>query len=132
MTYKMTDEYRKVLTEMIGEKLHEIVSEQPYEVDTVIVDSLYRCSCGYEFHANVINKHIIVANRTFTTDPDMMKVFRCLVDSGKWKDFYYWADKQYSKVENNSKYVVDMIAWLKYDAERFNVLAAQCKKEGGI
>jgi hypothetical protein len=135
MTYRMTNEYQKILTKMIGEKLHEIISEQPYEVDTVIVGSLYRCSCGYDFHSNVINKHFIVANRTFTDDSDMMKVFRWLVD-GKWEDFYKYIVPVYKKDNNIGYYTivfgVTIFAWLFYDAERFCCLVAEAKKEGVI
>jgi hypothetical protein len=106
MTYKMTDEYRQILTAMIGE------------------ESDGGATC-------VSNFKIILPNRDFTTDSDMMKVFRWLVVNGKWDKFISFATGKYIiAVQNIHKSHVEMYAWIFYDAERFNVLAAMAKKEG--
>lgn len=123
MTYKMTEQHQKVLTEMIGEKWHEIHYRQK--------PLMLVCKCGEKVN-NLItgNYHV---NRTFTTDPDMMKVFRWLVDSDKIYTFYdycfvVWIEKIAPEEIDESFF----IAWLFYDAERFNCLVAQCKMEGVI
>ena len=72
MTYKLDDDRRKLITEkLLGE-------------------------CWEEMSAGVvqINKfgmpYTSIPNRTFTTDTDMMTVFRKLVDLGKWEAFVSW------------------------------------------
>jgi hypothetical protein len=110
MTYKMTDEYQKILTAIIGEKWIE-KEEILYSfiIDGILYDKQYY---------PMVNK-----NRSFTTPDDKDKVFKWLVVNGKWEKFYYWAFEYAAKDETYS-------AWLFYDAERFCCLAAMAKKEG--
>jgi len=106
MTYKMTPKYQKVLTELIGEKWINIDYSEQYPLSNKM-------------------------NRTFTTDPDMMKAFRCLVDNGKWVDFLDWVycERYEQHIEKLFENICLFHAWLKYDAERFCCLVAQAKEE---
>lgn len=106
MTYKMTPERAKALTEMIGEEYSEGLVGLPFE---------HECKT--------------YSNRTFVTDEDMMKVFRWLVDEGKYEAFMTYAHEIWDR-ESDSK--SRFIAWLFYDAERFNVLVAMALEEGVI
>jgi hypothetical protein len=129
--YKMTAEYQKILTEMIGECRHEKVSCEKIP-DTSY--AIYRCSCGAGGDSYALKYHLENnGNRSFTTDPDMMKVFRWLVDEEKWEKIRNYLMKYYgfALLQDNTT-LKDYIAWLFYDAERFNVLAAEAKKEGVI
>ena len=94
------------------------------------------------------------SNRKFTTDKDMMDVFRSLVDSGQWSDFYFYANKIYRQDKNvlneynlirrkfkmqEIAYIYDdeyeeqdYVAWLIYNPERFCCLVAQAIEEGVI
>ena len=127
MTYKMTPEYQKVLTEMIGECWHE---------NTIHIASGYRClECGEVF---LFKERIEKCNRrSFQTDSDMMKVFRWLVDNGKWLTFKnYTAQRIFISdspiIFESATFDDHIYSWLFYDAERFNCLVAQCKMEGGV
>jgi hypothetical protein len=114
--YKMTEEYQKILTEMIGEEYHELEQVRPNDVVV--------CTCGDTFeNKESLEFHCKEFNRTFLTDPDMMKVFRWLVDNGKWEKFNLWT---YSL----NRPSISNTAWLFYDAERFCCLAAMAKIEG--
>jgi hypothetical protein len=120
MTYKMNAEYQKVLTEMIRECWH-IATWKPANTETP--SGYWECSCGKRTSGIPSCK-----NRTFTTDPEMMKVFRWLVDNGKWEDFWIYA----SGYGNSSFNPHEFTAWLFCDSERFNVLVAMSKLEGVI
>jgi len=74
--YKMTDEKRKRLTEKLLDKCwHEWVAKGVYT----------ECSkCG---EINLTETE----NRTFTTDADMLAVFRKIRDVGKWEKFRCFA-----------------------------------------
>jgi hypothetical protein len=122
MTYKMTPEYQKVLTKMIGEDYHE-----PTDYGDACV--IGGC-CEYK-STEMILAHCEISNRTFTTDADMMKVFRWLVDNGKWSDFFTWFAR---RKETTTLYLKHSTwpTWLFYDAERFCCLVAQCKMEGVV
>lgn len=115
MTYKMTPERQKLLTEMIGECWHLQDENQG------------------AFTCKKCKKSIDPAlwwNRTFTTDKDMMDVFRKLVDSEKWINFYdfaLWRHTSYS-VEDGDLFS----EWLFYNPERFCCLVAMALKEGVI
>lgn len=129
MPYKMTEEYKKILTEMIGECFHEKLGlDMPHSI--LIQDDRfggryqineYKChKCGKNFTLKDI--------RTFITDPDMMKVFRWLVVNGKYDvfDTFTW------QVRNGDNARVHHNVWLFYDTERFCCLAAMAKKENII
>jgi hypothetical protein len=81
-------------------------------------------------------------NRTFTTPDDMMKVFRWLVDNGKWEKFggynnrdcyarLRWRKEVYPYIDETSDNEYKCyLTWLFYNPERFCCLVAQAKKEG--
>ena len=134
MTYKMTEEYQKILTEMIGECWHD---DLKLNSDSRIERERKCPKC---------NKYLIYAfmdNRTFTTPDDMMKVFRWLVDNGKWEGFVISLSKRVPLALpciNCKRRKIDCItldgflcphftAWLFYNPERFCCLVAQAKKE---
>jgi hypothetical protein len=122
MTYKMTPERAKALTEMIGKKWHDYKLCQN-------TGNMSRCSCGAVGCYVVDN--CTKENRTFQTDDDMMEVFRCLVDNTKWGDFCDYATDYF--VDNDIGCGLDIfVAWLFYDSERFCVLVAMAKEEGAI
>ncbi len=103
--YKMTPEYQKILTEMLGECWINVDYNEQYPLGNKM-------------------------NCSFTTDSDMMKVFRWLVDNGKWVKFFMWADRKYWKTDSVEG--ITLVPWLFYDSERFCCLAAQAKKEGVV
>jgi len=121
--YKMTDEYQKVLTEMIGEEW----IEREEVLYSFIVNDIFYSKQYYP---------MVYKNRTFTTDADMMKVFRSLktetwVDWFNFKNFAkikwekdFWARKE--ELREPFEY------WWMSDSERFCCLVAQCKMEGVI
>ena len=80
--YKMTDEWRKLLTEkLLGECWHE------WELTR---RGNHKCKhCGY-----ISFRDFFPSQRSFTTDTDMLVVFRKIRDVGKWKEFHdYIGDK---------------------------------------
>jgi hypothetical protein len=120
MTYKMTPERQKLLTEMIGECWHEFPSKT-------------KCKCGMSLFSYPTGKNF---HRTFTTDTDMMKVFRWL-KTGTWVDWFNFKD--FVKVkwekdfwERKEELREPFEYWLMSDAERFCCLVAQAKLEGVI
>ncbi len=124
--YKMTPEYQKILTEMIGEKFHKYIMHNEHYLI---------CSCGQkaELGSDFSDKHIKLSNRTFTTDTDMMKVFRWLVDNGKWASFSSYAMDVGLQDKTSPDFVtICFESWLFYDSERFCCLVAMAKKEGVI
>ena len=112
MTYKMTDEYQKILTEMIGE----------------IINCDYQDPCTLPKCNELCKYRIKEEARTFTTPDDKDVVFRWLVDNGKWEKFAPWATNKYWAEDNDNGFT--FLPWLFYDAERFCCLAAMAKKEG--
>ena len=115
---QLTDDDRKVLTVYIGERWHEIVAEQPYEIDGVGVGSLFRCSCGQSFHAP-INLHTMI-NLTFTTPADLHAVYSKMVEKGEWSKFRRYAEYQYGLIpflepiteDEEANFDIDLEAWL--------------------
>lgn len=100
----MTDAQRKRLTKYLGEVFMPGLVGKPYSHDGETR-----------------------SNRTFTTDADMMALFRKMVDNGKWFScensfwdyaFFVWrADR-----DNDQR---DYSAWFFYDPERFCCMVAQ-------
>ncbi len=115
MTYKMTPEYQKILMEMLGE---EIKPDTEYHCHGTIRETGESCNCH----------NFIDGMRDFTTDSDKDKVFRWLVDNGKWGDFYFYSTIAYKSIVDKTTY----ISWLFYDSERFNVLVAMALEENVI
>jgi len=123
--YKMTDKYRKVLTEMIGECWHEFPdygSQKEYKY-IGCPHTCLKCKKGHNL--------CIITNRTFTADEDIMKVFRWLVDNGKFEILCESEiiREHYMNDTHDNKY---LIAWLIYDDKRFCCLVAMAKLEGVI
>ena len=107
----MTDADKKVLTEYIGECWHEIVAEQPYEIDGVSVGSLFKCSCGQSFHAP-INLHTMI-NRTLATPADRDAVYSAMVTKEEWKSFIEFASEEWARPQGYvNMNVYDFTAWL--------------------
>ena len=105
--------WQQFLTEeVLGECYHE--GHMP-------INCGYRCvKCGDTY----------VANRTFTTDADMMALFRKMVDESQLHgadSFLDWADTVWDKA--GMKIILDddenFISWLFYDPERFCNLVAE-------
>lgn len=104
--YKMTDEKRKMLTKLLGERWHV-----PYR--------FWDYGCGMMRE---------VTNRTFTTDADMLAVFRKIEGNGLWDFYMLFVDKVYRE----SKSYVGLTAWLFLDnPERACCLAADFLEEQG-
>lgn len=112
----MTDEQRKALTLYLGLYWHENASN---------IYHPWKCSCGEEARDSVyLENHIEDCNRTFTTDPDMMTLFRKMVDSLKFGAFQNFAYKHFNEYPNYT-----LTEWLFYDSERFCCLVAEWLKE---
>jgi hypothetical protein len=118
--YKMTEEMRKLLTEkLLGGCWHEPIS-------------LTACTCQ---RTGIVNSYIHCSNmnRTFTTDANMMAVFRKIRDKGKWADFINYARIAYKNSFNLLwKYVWEekFTEWLFLDnPERACCLAAMFLEE---
>ena len=109
----MTPEDKKMLTEeVLGECEHEWAS----------VGKFYCLKCDQQTWQG---------NRTFTTDADMLVVFR-IFDKGKWDEFYWWAVKYFTESKDdigggNSSYM----RWLLDNPERACCLAAMFLEEQG-
>jgi len=75
---KLTEQHRKVLTELLGEEWHE------YTVG-FRTGGLSKCSCG-RTGCSVLDfcQH---ERRAFTTDAEMQAVYRALFKKGMWDDF---------------------------------------------
>lgn len=110
----MTDEQRKALTLYLGECWHE--AEKRYVnlggMNTEV--PMWICKhCGDGSTSSDISwaKH-----RTFTTDADMMALYRRIEKDGKWDDFVKHTNAKWG--ENAALYMVveeaiaDYIAWL--------------------
>jgi len=110
---KLTDERCRALTGYLGECHHE--GRMP-------INCGYRCvKCGDTY----------VANHTFTSDADMMALFRKMVDEGEWYLFEnsILVHDKYQTTRNkrlSQKYPDGYFnAWLFYDPERFCNLVAE-------
>jgi hypothetical protein len=104
--YKMTDEMRKKLTEFLGERWHV-----PYR--------FWDYGCGMMRE---------VTNRTFTTDTDMLAVFRKIRDKGIWNQFepYCWKKSELKGLEGLDEFM----PWLFLDnPERACCLAVMFLEE---
>jgi len=125
--YKMTDEWRKKLTEFLGECWHE------WEL---IGSGNHKCKyCGY-----ISFRDFFPSNRTFTTDKDMLAVFRKIRDKGKWAIFYsrtmqIWYSEEEQDLESNLEdygYEACFSRWLFLDnPEQACCLAAMFLEEQG-
>jgi hypothetical protein len=82
--YKITEEDRKLLTEILGECWHEIDTTYPLDPK----NTMYCYTCEEYVERVVTNKTKLHINHTFTTDQDRTDLFRKLVELGKWEDFY--------------------------------------------
>lgn len=133
--YKMTDEYRKILTEMIGECRHEDNSlGMPHSI-LIQYDNFEGRYQINEYKCHKCSKNFTLKDiRTYTTDSDMMEVFRCLVGNRKCDIFIDWVSRKttHYKECNCFREWCQFFAWLFYDAERFCCLTAMAKKEGVI
>jgi len=113
--YKMTDEMRKRLTEeLLGECWHEPIS-------------LTACTCQ---RTGIVNSYIHCSNmnRTFTTDANMMAVFRKIRDVGKWSEFDNFCYRIYKSgvFTQTIDYIIRYNPWLFLDnPERACCLAAR-------
>jgi len=72
---KLTDEQRKVLTDLIGECWHELINDADFPM---------QCSCGKGISTH--DHH----NRPFTTHQDLVDVYGKLVEKGEWEGFVNW------------------------------------------
>ena len=122
--YKMTDEWRKLLTEkLLGECWH--IKKEPRTMSGYICE---RCGDYTKWGSG----YDVNGNRTFTSDADMLAVFRKIRDVGKWDEFYWWSVKYFTESKDdigggNSSYM----RWLLDDPERACCLAAMFLEEQG-
>lgn len=111
----MTDEQRKRLTLYLGECWHEIIEVIIHDDE----DGDYtedRCkNCDRRFGGDYL-----IRRRTFTTDADMMALFRKLVNSLNFGAFQNFAYKRFDDPRNYT-----LTEWLFYDPERFCCLVAE-------
>jgi transposase-like protein len=120
---------------MIGECSHE---KDGLGMPCAILISSDRFGGHYrinEYRCKKCDKNFTLKdNHSFTTDADMMKVFRWLVDNGKWNKFKYCCvvNKAHLDDDSDTAKIIENDTWLHYNSERFNVLAAMAKMEGVI
>lgn len=114
------------LTEVLGECWHEI----SFHSDETSI--WYECSClgnKKPLCSDDLEEH---QNRTFTTDTDMLAVFRAIRDKGKWSEFSRYAGKHWLKDEDAWNEETPFEVWLFLDnPERACVLAAMWWEEQG-
>jgi len=104
MTHKLNDDRRKLITEkLLGEELSLGLVGMPFT------------------HAGKTR-----SNRTFTTDTDMMVVFRKLVDTGKYDIFKFTIKTKLTFVLPIGTFKEE---WLFYEPERFCWLVSEWMKE---
>jgi hypothetical protein len=122
--YKMTDERRKLLTEkLLGECWHiPKVNMEPLAWVGGQGTHCFICKrCGNPYP-------ITWQPSTFTTDTDMLAVFRKIEGNGLWDFYMLFVDKVYRE----SKSYVGLTAWLFLDnPERACCLAAMWLEEQG-
>ena len=118
-SYKITDEMRKMLTEFLGECWH--IKKEPRTMAGYVCskcEDFIKWGSGYDVNGN----------RTFTSDSDMLAVFRKIRDDGKWGRFWDWA---YIRFVFNDD-MGDNASWLFLDnPERACCLAADFLEEQG-
>lgn len=115
--YKMTDEWRKLLTEkLLGECWHE------WELTR---HENHKCKhCGY-----ISFRDFFPSQRSFATGTDMLAVFRKIRDVGKWVEFIGFVAKQMTL---GSMHAEHFMIWLFLDnPERACCLAAMWLEEQG-
>jgi hypothetical protein len=103
----MTNEQRKALTEYLGEP--EATSEY------TVANS-----------GDLVSVRTVIQNRTFTTDADMMALFRKMVDKEDWYNFSDWA--RYGHTTFSQEDFDELSTWLFYEPERFCCLVAEWLK----
>lgn len=115
---KLDDERRKLLTKYLGECFFE--SKNPNEKYTR--QRCLNCKKSLDGH---------VKNRTFTTDTDMMALFRRMVDNKEWfnSDNNFWDYAFYIWQADRSNDKQDYSAWLFYIPERFCFLVSKWLRE---
>lgn len=91
--YKLTDEQRKMLTELLGEKWRVITTPH--------ASIGGNCDCDF----------CKIDNRTFATDSDMMAVYRKLVDNNMW-DSFYWSSGIDEIPISGLFYIPETFCWL--------------------
>lgn len=97
----ITDEQRQRLTKYLNECWHDIEDKGPFN------STCKKCGASFgAIHASDWNPQSF--NRTFTTDTDMMTLFRKLVDSCKYIDFNKFFSAERVSLE-----------YLFYEPERF-------------
>jgi hypothetical protein len=74
---KDLDLLNKEVAEWLGLCWHEIVSQQPYELDGVEVGSLFRCSCGSDLHGESVAWHLQLSNPDFVKHPEQLLRLMC-------------------------------------------------------
>lgn len=119
----LTDDDKKLLTELLGEVFHGYT-------DDVTPDGQWRmCSCGYAFIRR--ENH---SNRTFTTWQDTGDLKRRIVEMGEWHGFWMYAATEFKEVQHKAGKIVwrksEMSNWLM-DPIRFPELVVGWIKEGG-
>lgn len=126
--YKMTDEWRKKLTEFLGECWHE---EEPHWWCDYCQSEKSPVQVTYTEHCTLCGEEVVwreYKNRTFTIDTDMLAVFRKIEGNGLWDFYMLFVDKVYRE----SKSYVGLTAWLFLDnPERACCLAAMWLEEQG-
>jgi hypothetical protein len=116
--YKMTDEKRKMLTEkLLGECWH--IKKEPRTMAGYICEKcedFIKWGSGYDVNGN----------RIFTSDADMLVVFRKIRDVGKWEKFRCFAFNETFDTRD------EFTQWLFLDdPERACCLAAMFLEEQG-
>lgn len=114
MTYTMTDDRRKLLTEkVLGECWHDFGAPR----DENLIPMCGKCNQSKMFPW--------VKHRLFNTWQDLGDVFKKLVDDGKFNDFSDWVYVEYIITKK-----IMYMAWLFYSPERFCWLVSKWLKEG--
>jgi len=117
MTYKMTEELARVLTEdLLDECWHE----------TIVSDfASMKVECK---HCHISIYSTKWRHKKFTTPSDQKAVMRKLVDKGLWDEFERWCFAVWLK-DTESGLLSEYFSWLFLEEERFCVLAAQFMEE---
>ena len=103
----MTEEDKKKLTEWMGE--------------CWIVPNKY-----WDYGIGIMRES---KNRTFTSDADMLALFRKLAEKCEWEKFYQWAMPKYAEIKKIYTGVMQQrfVAWLLENPERSCSLVAEFK-----